>query len=131
MKNLKKLGLALVIGVLASCSQSQTQAQIRGDRTPSERAQLQTKMMTQALSLSKEQVPTVKKINVKYSEKIAAIQAQDGSRRNKFQRMRGLMEEKDQELATVLTEDQYEAYLKKKAEMHSKMKEKRKERSSS
>ena len=120
-----------MIGALASCSQSQTQAQTRGDRTPAERAQLQTEMMTEALNLSEEQVPTVESINVKYSEKIAAIQARDGNRRSKFQSMRGLMEEKDAELAAVMTQAQYIIYQERKAEMRAKMKEKRKERSGS
>ena len=128
MKTIGKVStVVLLLGIFTSCSQAQT----RGDRSPEERAQLQTEMMTEALSLGEDQASRVADINAKYSEKMANIQAQEGSRRSKFQAARGLMEEKDAELEAVLTADQYATYQKKKAEMRVKMKEKRKERSES
>ena len=126
MKTIGKIStIALLIGIFTSCSQAQT----RGDRSPEERAQLQTEMMTEALSLSEDQIPQVEDINMKYSEKLANIQAQSGNRRSKFQAARGLMEEKGAELEAVLTADQYAIYQEKKAEMRAKMKEKRKKQS--
>ena len=126
MKNVAKLVVTLVItAAFASCSQAQTPT--RSERSPEERAQMQTEIMTEALSLNEAQVPPVDDINRKYSRLMTDLQAQDGNRRSKFRAARELMSEKDTELQAVLTEDQYAVYQEKKAEMRDKLKEKRRE----
>ncbi len=130
MRSPKNIGMALVMMIfLAGCTQTQAQAQ--SQQSPEERAQRQTEMMTEALDLNASQVAQVEDINMKYSERIADIQAQSGDRRGKFKTMRGMMEEKDAELEAVFTSNQYTIYQEKKAEMRSKMKKRRRERSGS
>ena len=128
MKKLRIVYIALgVLVMMNSCSQAQT----RSERSPEERAQMQTKMMTETLNLDDAQVKQADKINRVYSEKMADIQAQDGDRKSKFRLVRQLMEEKDAELAEVFTEDQYAVYQDKKSEMRAKMQERRRARKDS
>ncbi len=115
------------IALASSCSQAQTWAK----RSPEERAQMQTKMMTEALDLDDTQAAQVDKINHKYSERMAEVQAQDGDRKSKFRLWKQIMEEKDAELAEVFTQDQYTVYQEKKSEIRAKMKERYKSRKDS
>ena len=123
MKNvLKVASILLFVAGLTISGKAQTEALA----SPEERAQMQTAIMTEALTLTEDQVPLVEDINLKYSEKVEEIRKKDTSRREKFKAIRQLMKEKDTELKKVFTETQYSVYQKKKAALREKIKERRK-----
>lgn len=96
--------------------------------TPEERAQFQTEWMKTELALDSVQVEKVHAINLKYANKLEGIKNSSGDRRQKFQKFQKLSAEKDSELKKVVTDQQYKIYLKKKDEIRSKMKSRRKNR---
>ncbi len=84
----------------------------RGDRDmdPEARAERQTESMKERLSLTDDQLPIIKSINLKYAQKMK--EARDGAEGD-WESMRGTMkalnEQKKVELKAVLTEEQFKA----------------------
>lgn len=84
----------------------------RGGGDPMQRAEKQTKMMVDSLSLSSKQAEKVKDINMKYAEKQQQIRnsTQDGD----WDKMRASMDSvriaQDAEIKSVLTKSQYEQW---------------------
>ena len=123
MKNVLKVASILFFAVgLTVSGKAQTEALA----SPEERAQMQTAIMTEVLTLTEDQVLLVEDINLKYSEKVEEIRKEDTNRREKFKAVRQLMKEKDAELKKVFTETQYSVYQEKKAALREKIKERRK-----
>ncbi len=92
----------------------------RGNLSVEERAESQTNMMQEKLTLSETQKTAVYEINLKYAEKAEAILA-GGRSRDTMQKMRSMGQEKDKEMKKVLDGKQYESYLLLKEEMMQKM----------
>ena len=95
----------------------------RGNRpSAEERAQRDTEWMIADLELSEEQVSLVDSLNLLYAktsdEMIGAIR-ESGDFQAMREKMGELNSSKDEELKTVLTEEQFEKYLKKVTEMRS------------
>ncbi len=93
-----------------------TKAQ-RGDgrgMDPAQRAEMQTKMMVDSLSLSTKQGEKVKEINLKYANK--QKEARSANADGDWEKMRATMEalrtEQSAELKTVLTQEQYDRWQK-------------------
>jgi len=88
----------------------------RGGATPEERANRQTEMMKDKLSLTAAQEPKVSAINLKYAKKMEDVRAiADTAARRKTALK--LNDQKNGELKVVLTADQYKSYLKQVEEM--------------
>ncbi len=80
---------------------------------PEKRAEQQTANMTEKLSLSEAQTAKVKEINLKYAKKMSeARQSADGDREAMRATMLSIREEQDKELQTVLTEEQWQQWVK-------------------
>ena len=77
---------------------------------PQKMADNQTQMMTEALDLNEEQKEQVASLNLKYSEKQAALLNQKGSMFSKMGDMKKINKEKNTELELVLTAEQMEKY---------------------
>ncbi len=81
---------------------------------PIQRAEMQTKMMVDSLSLSTKQGEKVKEINLKYTNKMKA--ARESNTDGDWEKMRATMDairtEQNAELKTVLTQEQYEHWQK-------------------
>jgi hypothetical protein len=107
-----KLLMAVILLVFAVTAS----AQRGGD--PTQRAEMQTKMMADSLSLSSRQGEKVKEINLKYANKqTEARQANaDGDWEQMRAKMEALRTEQNAELKTVLTNEQYERWQKITAE---------------
>lgn len=121
--------LSIVALVLAGSSVFAQEMQEVAKIPPPVRAAVQTKFMTEKLSLSPEQKTQVEAINLKYAEKMQPVL--DGSAGGMFARMRegkALDEAKDAELQKVLNPEQYQGYLGAKDEMKQKMLAKVKEK---
>lgn len=101
------------------------------ETTPEERAQMQTDYMKESLTLSDDQLPRIKEINLKYAQKMQDVYNSTSSKMQKFKQMKSIGQDKDKELKGVLNSTQYATYEKNKEEMKEKIKarikEKRKE----
>jgi len=85
---------------------------------PEKRAEQQTATMTEKLSLSEAQTAKVREINLKYANKMKeARDKADGDREAMRATMTTLRSEQDKELQTVLTEEQWQQWLKIREEM--------------
>ncbi len=87
------------------------------DKSPEERAKMQTEWMQKELKLDSAVLPAVQAINVKYANKMETLKNSSDSRYSKLQTFKSLSDQKDKELKTVFTATQYNLYLKKKDEL--------------
>jgi hypothetical protein len=92
--------------------------------TPIQRAKLQTAFMKMKLKLAPEQMKTVMGINLKYAQKMDPIIKGNGGKLRKATQASAIDEAKDNELQTVLSGEQYQAYMASKEEMRQRMVEK-------
>jgi Spy/CpxP family protein refolding chaperone len=120
--NLKvRLGLAVLVLTLVTMMSTASMAQGpggggRGNATPEERAKRLTEMMKESLSLTTAQEPKVSAINLKYAKKMEDVRKiSDTAVQRKT--VQNLNKQKDGELKTVLTADQFKEYLKQVEEM--------------
>lgn len=77
---------------------------------PERLAHEQTAMMAEQLELDGAQIAQVNEINLRYAHRIKSIADSDTSRRSRVSQMRDLADEKDAELARVLSPSQYDRY---------------------
>ncbi|MEQ1746840.1 MAG: hypothetical protein ABMA02_15515 [Saprospiraceae bacterium] len=83
-----------------------------------QRAEQQTALMTEKLSLSEAQAAKVKETNLKYAKKgQEAREKADGDREAMRETMMAIRQEQDKELQTMLTQEQWEQWLKAREEM--------------
>lgn len=97
----------------------------RPDVNAEEKAEMQTNMMAERLSLTEEQKTLIYEINYKYAAEAESIR-EGGRSRDAMRKFRDMSERKDGELKAVLDENQYRQYMTLKEEMRQKMKERRK-----
>ncbi len=105
---IKILTAALLLMVTATAN-----AQKEGGRgmDPAQRAQQQTTMMTDSLSLSAKQAEKVKAINLKYANKSKEARSNsDGDRDKMKASMETIRTEQNAELKKVLTQEQYDRW---------------------
>lgn len=121
----KILGITILTLVLFAGrpAMAQTGADLK-NKTPEQRAQFQTEMMTSKLKLNTDQQTKVQAINLKYAKKMEPIIKGDAGRFQKFKQAKALLKDKDNELKAVFTADQFKQYLDFEAEMRQKVKEK-------
>ncbi len=83
-----------------------------GNSDPKQRAEFQTKIMTDSLSLSDAQSAKVGEINLKYAQKMQDARA--NSPEGDWEAMRAAMQtiraEQDKELQTVMTQEQWQRW---------------------
>ena len=112
MKKLMIAMFVLVFPLLSNLAFAQ-----RGG-TPEERAERQTLIMKEELSLTEEQLPKVKELNLIYAQKGAELREQNRDEREAMMTAFKEMEkQKETELAQVLTDEQMTQLRKKKDEM--------------
>jgi hypothetical protein len=110
------LACSLLIAFAAGSSPAQMLDKL-AKTTPQERATIQTGFMKKKLGLSGEELAKVDAINLKFAEKAEpVIKGSDGPFM-KMRAMRSLQTEKNGELKTVLTPDQYAKYQAAQDEM--------------
>ena len=115
-----KLGLSAFLFLFILIN-TQAQPPAGGDRPmmdPVKRAEQQTTLMTEKLSLSEAQAAKIKDINLKYAEKSKAMREANtnGDRTAMRDQMTALRTEQDAELKSMLTSDQWAAWEKVRAE---------------
>jgi hypothetical protein len=97
------------------------------NRTPEERARIQTEWMKQTLKLDETQLTKIEPLNLKYAKKMEEIKSIP-SKMDKLKKAKSIMDEKDKELKKILNKDQFDVYLEKREELKDKMKETAQER---
>lgn len=113
----------LFILLTAQPAMAQDAAQSLKDKTPEQRAQLQTNMMKTKLNLDSAQTLKVQHINLKCAQKMDPILKGDGGRFSKFSQLKSIQGDKNKELKAVFSADQYKQYEQMEAEMKGKMKD--------
>lgn len=121
------LSVTLLLTLSYSCL---SEAQQKRKITPEKMAKVQTRMQQKALDLDKAEVEQMKSINLKYAKKMQPLIQEIRSTKNKekFKSLRSLNQEKNYEVAQVLSREQYEAYMNLQKKMRKKMRERRKEK---
>lgn len=76
-----------------------------------------------ALHLSEAQKPKFEEITKKYAKQMKAVKDSGGGRMSKYKKVKSIRKNKDTEIKSLLSKDQYKIYLEKQEE---KMKERRK-----
>ncbi|MBK8426981.1 MAG: DUF4890 domain-containing protein [Lewinellaceae bacterium] len=120
MKHILKLAISALLFLVVFTSM-QAQPPGGGERPsmdPVKRAEKQTAMMTEQLTLSEAQAAKVQEINLKYAEKSKAMREANtsGDRTAMREQMTALRTAQDAELKTMLTSDQWAAWEKIQAE---------------
>lgn len=91
--------------------------------TPQERAGIQTAFLEKKLGLSPEETQKIGTINLKYAEKTEPVIKGDDGMFSKARQMKAIQAEKDAELKTALSPQQYQAYDAAKDELKQKFEE--------
>lgn len=117
------LCLVFVAGSQMAFAQNKEMMAALKDKTPEQRAQVQTNLMKLKLKLDSPQVMKVQAINFKYAEKMEPVLKGEGGRMAKFKEAKSIAKDKDADLKKVLTDEQYKVYQAFESEMKSKLKE--------
>ncbi len=96
-----------VICVLLVPVWAMAQSSLGTGRTVEERAQRQTNQMAKTLSLDSVQIQQVRDLNLKYAQKVDKVLASDQERTAKREAIAQLATDKDTELRSILTEEQF------------------------
>jgi len=90
-----------------------------------ERAPVQEDFLAEKLSLTAEQREQVGQISRKYAREVDSILLSDDWRSKKARRFKSAMKNKDRELKTVFSKEQYKMYGQIREELRQKLREKR------
>jgi Spy/CpxP family protein refolding chaperone len=105
---------AVIVFFCAEHSQAENFKEQLHQMSPEERAELQTRAMQEELDLNAQQRTDVYAINLKYAKQAQPLIEQSGRKQRKKQQTRKLRRQKNAQLKTVLTPEQYERYVRKK-----------------
>ena len=125
MKSLKVLSLFFAlffIGINSSYAQS------KADNLTEEQKEEIKKNLEEhaaALNLSEDQKAKFEAITKKYAEQMKAVKNGGGGKLQKYKNVKSIRKNKDAEMKTILSKDQYKVYLEKQEEMKDKMKQRR------
>jgi hypothetical protein len=78
--------------------------------TPEERAKMSTDRMKTAVNLTDSQYTKVYDLNLKYAQKMKELRGASGTMDEKRDSFKGLRQEQQKELSTILSSDQMSAY---------------------
>lgn len=132
MKNITKFIVAsiLFLAVLPTTTYAQRGADEEAfkNSSPEERAQIQTDFMKKEMGLDEVQTKLVGDLNLKYAKKMEPIIKGDGNKLSKFSEAKSIMSDKDEELKSIVTEEQYKKYDASKDRLKEEMKKKLQEK---
>lgn len=118
--------ILVVAGALLVCTATLARADLMSmlaKTTPQERAGIQTEFLAKKLGLSPDEAQKVGAINLKYAEKTEPVIKGDDGMFAKARQMKAIQAEKDAELRTALSPQQYQAYDAAKDELKQKFEE--------
>ena len=111
-----------LITILALGLSSSVMAQgKKGGGSPDEMAKRQTEQMKKHLTLDDAQTATISEINLKYAKKRTEVRKESsGDRTGMRAAMQKINNERNTEFKEILSEEQYQKFLKKEEEMKQK-----------
>lgn len=125
MKVLKILSLFFALCLMGT---NTTFAQSRAaNLTVEQKAQIKQNVEAYAvaLQLSETQKPKFEEITKKYAKQMKAVKDSGDRPMSKYKKVKSISKNKDAEMKSLLSKDQYKVYLEKQEEMQKKMKERR------
>jgi Spy/CpxP family protein refolding chaperone len=122
---------ALVIALMLLCFAGVARAQLEKleNTTPEQRAKALTAIMKTKLTLGPEQTAKVAELNLKYAQQMEPVIKGSEGRFMKMMKMKEINGQKEAELHTILSPDQFAKYQASKEEMREKFEEKLEEKS--
>ena len=114
---------SLLVLLISQAAKAQDNDQDFKNKTPEQRAQMQTNMMKTKLNLDSGQTLKVQAINLKYAQQLAPVLKSDEGKFAKLRQMKSIMGQKDKDLKVVFSADQYKQYKTMEAEMKDKMRD--------
>jgi hypothetical protein len=78
-----------------------------------------------ALDLSEDQRPKFEEITKKYAKQMIDVKESGGRRMSKYKKVKSIRKNKDAEMKTLLSKDQYKVYLENQEEMKKQIKRRR------
>jgi hypothetical protein len=123
---MKKSFVSYFLAITMLLPAANLSAQKMGDAA--ERSAKLTEWMRINLSLTNEQLPAVRDINLKYAKKMDVLKTNSLPKSEKMKEITDNDKAKDKELQNVLTNSQFQTYLSKKQEIKKKFKENLKQR---
>lgn len=115
-KFLMFIALAMMIS-FAACSQPPQGQGPQGNYSPEEMAKRQTEMIKEATGIDDAIAKKVHEVNLKYANQTAELRKKYSSREEMREPMMKMREQRDAELKTLLTEEQFTKYKEKQEEM--------------
>jgi lipopolysaccharide export LptBFGC system permease protein LptF len=121
---MKKIKLILALAFLFAISSNVATAQATDKKAEMKE---QMKAAKEKLALTAEQEPKFMEISKKYALKMKELKDGNQDKREKFKSVKEIQSQKNEEIKTVLSEDQFKTYLQmqeeRKAAMKGRMKE--------
>lgn len=118
------LVLSLAVTLLGGwAGTAAAQADNLKDTTPQERARVQTAFLRSKLGLSGEEASKVAAINLKYAQKADPVLKGSESPLEKLRQLKEINREKEAELETALSKEQFAKYLAAREEMRDRLEE--------
>lgn len=126
MKTLKHILILAIVMLIGTSTVAQS-----GDFTAEQKAQFEEQLASylDELDLSEDQTEKFKEISRRYAGQMKSLKESDKSRLSKYKELKSIQKNKNEEMKTLLSEEQYQIYEKMQEEMKKKMKEKRKNKS--
>ena len=104
---MKIISSTLLLATALLCTTANAQDAPREKRNPADRAEQRTEQMTKELALDADQAAKVEAMNKRYAEEMRALEPTEAERQEKREKMKDIQTRRDEELKTVLTEEQY------------------------
>jgi protein CpxP len=119
------LAALFLLSATTLVAQNQKSGKGHGSPTPEERAKRQTEKMKESLKLTSVQEPKVSAINLKYANKMEDVRKMSDTAAQR-KSTQALNKQKEGELKTVLTAEQFKLYLKQVEELKAKRRDQQK-----
>lgn len=101
----------------SACSQPPQGQGPQGNYTPEDMAKRQTEMIKEATGIDDAITKKVHEVNLKYANQTAELRKKYSSREEMREPMMKMREQRDAELKTLLTEEQFKKYKEKQEEL--------------
>ena len=126
MKNLKKItGVILLTIVLSATGIAQEKTAVNDRKIELKKRQDELKTK---LNLTADQEAKFIEINKSFAEKLRSQRQEDRIKREMFQKMKALKDEKDTAMKSILNDEQFAKYLELQSERKAEMKARRAEK---
>jgi hypothetical protein len=123
---MKKTGVTftLIFSLIFAATRLFAQSELK-EMPAEQRAKLQTERMASSLKMDAGQTEKVGQINLKYAQKMDPVIQGAGSKMSRYKAFKKINDQKEQELKSVLSSQQFEQFQKQQQEMKDKLREQR------